>query len=67
MAKKSEKKDGNKTIGAAVFCALILLLSAAAPLGAQTLKNTPYSDPVYLFLDRAYARKWIDYLPASPP
>jgi len=67
MAKKSEKSAGNKTIGAAAFCALILLFSASAHLSAQTLKNTSYSDPVYLFLDRAYAKKWIEYLPAAQP
>jgi len=47
------------------FLLVFFILTSAA--GAQTLKNVPYSDPVYKFLDRAYARNWIDYLPAVRP
>ncbi|MDX9801123.1 MAG: capsule assembly Wzi family protein [Spirochaetia bacterium] len=63
----SAQTAGIKTIHTSVFCVLILLFSAAAPLGAQSLKNTPKSDPVYLFLDKAYAKNWIGYLPAARP
>ncbi len=46
---------------------LIFLLFSSGNVFAQSLKNVTYENPVYLFLDRAYAKKWIAYLPAAKP
>ncbi len=42
-------------------------MAAAFPSAAQNLRNIPYTDPVYLFLDKGYAKGWIGYLPLSRP
>ena len=49
------------------LAAIILFVLLGANAYAQTLKHVTYADPVYLFLDRAYARKWILFLPTSKP
>ena len=51
-----------------IFSAAIILLAlTGADAYAQTLKHVTYADPVYHFLDRAYARKWILFLPTTKP
>lgn len=34
---------------------------------SQTLKNVPYDNPVYHFLDKAYAKSWIEVLHSARP
>ena len=52
--------------------ALLLLLNLTL-IPAQTqelpqgLRNIPYSDPVYTYVERAYARGWIAYIPNMRP
>ena len=47
---------------------MILLLTAVfTPLSAENLKNITLDDPVYLFLDKGYAKGWINYLPSVKP
>ncbi len=47
--------------------AFLLIFSAAASLSAQKIKNVPYDSSIYNFLDKAYARGWIYYLPQTRP
>ena len=49
------------------LAAIILFALLSTNVFAQTLKQVVYDDPVYLFLDKAYAKKWILYLPTSKP
>ncbi len=57
-----------KSKTAIAFLAIIILsISLSTKLHAQTLKHVVYDDPVYLFLDKAYAKKWILYLPTAKP
>ena len=46
---------------------ILTLLAAVSPLPAESLKNIPSEDPVYLFLDKGYAKGWINYLPTAKP
>ena len=46
---------------------LVMVFAAVTVAEAQSLKNVTYDDPVYLFLDKAYAKKWILYLPGARP
>ncbi len=59
-------------IPAASFIRSIIItiaLSAAVitPLSADNLKNISLEDPVYLFLDKGYAKGYIDYIPSVKP
>ncbi len=59
-----------KKTSKAVFRLLIaafILTAAAFPAGAESLKNITLEDPVYLFLDKGYAKGWIEYLPSVRP
>ena len=49
------------------FIILLLFLLAFYPLFTETLRNVPYLDPVYNFLERGYIGGWIDYLPQVKP
>ncbi|MCL2294631.1 MAG: capsule assembly Wzi family protein [Spirochaetes bacterium] len=50
-----------------LLAAAVLVVSLNAQMHAQTLKHVPHGDPVYRFLDRAYARGWILFLPTTRP
>jgi len=50
-----------------ILAVIILFTLPSSNIFAQTLKQVIYDDPVYLFLDKAYAKKWILYLPTSKP
>ena len=49
------------------FSLLFLFILLNTKAYTQTLKHVVYDDPVYLFLDKAYAKKWILYLPTAKP
>lgn len=49
-------------------CVIAILLCAAFASWADTpLRHLPYDDPVYPFLEKAYARGWVSYLPQIKP
>ncbi|MCL2792565.1 MAG: capsule assembly Wzi family protein [Spirochaetaceae bacterium] len=50
-----------------LLAAMILFALQSTNVYAQTLKHVSFADPVYRFLDRAYARGWILFLPTSKP
>ena len=65
MFAKTTMFKKSKTI--IILTALILFIFPNTKAYSQTLKQVVYDDPVYLFLDKAYAKKWIFYLPAAKP
>ncbi|MCQ2603564.1 MAG: capsule assembly Wzi family protein [Spirochaetia bacterium] len=46
---------------------LLIVTLAAIPAAAQSAKNLVYDDPVYEFLDKAYSKGWIYYMPDVKP
>ncbi|MCL2480405.1 MAG: capsule assembly Wzi family protein, partial [Spirochaetaceae bacterium] len=50
-----------------LLAVIILFILLNTNVFAQTMKQVVYDDPVYFFLDKAYAKKWIFYLPTSKP
>jgi hypothetical protein len=45
----------------------MLALLASASWAEAPLRHLPYDDPIYPFLEKAYARGWIGYLPQIRP
>ena len=67
---RKNQAERNRVISAfraGILVAVILVLAAAVPLSAENLKNVTIEDPVYLFLDKGYAKGWIGYLPSVKP
>lgn len=46
---------------------IIMLAALISPLSAENLKIVQMEDPVYLFLDKGYAKGWINYIPYVKP
>lgn len=59
-----QKKRFFQTI---LFIAILTFFLFPAKGFSQTLKNVPYDNPVYLFLDKAYAKSWIRVLHTTRP
>ncbi len=49
------------------ICIFLLIASAVFSAFPETLKNVPYIDPVYDYLEEAYACGRINYLPQTKP
>ena len=50
-----------------IFLAVVFTTLTALNLFPENLRHIPYNDPVYPFLDKAYAMGWINYLPQMRP
>ena len=46
---------------------LFLFLARATAVPAAPLRYLPYNDPIYPFLEKAYALGWVRYLPQVRP